>query len=200
MRYAVAILICTGAMYSQTFAQIALQDEIDSLEVASVEIALRMADVEVSRTDLFHRLVPRVTFSASFGTHGLIFGELPVTMIVPNDSYRLTLSFSLDEILNTSRHESAVLARQRQATDVMKSELMQKSDRDRKHSRAKALNEQLLLMREELNLYEKIIGFNQMQFDQGAVKFDVLARSKMQVIGTKQKIGRLIMEIEDLEE
>ena len=196
MRYAVSTMICAAVISCRAFTQDSLQSRIDSLEMASLEIGLRMADVEASRTDLFHRLIPRVTFSASFGTHGLLFGEVPV--IVPNESYRLTVSFSLDELVNTSRYESAQLSKQKQAIEVMNVALKQKSEHNRRQSRAKALKEQLALLLEELKLQEKIVGFNSMLFDQGAVKFDALARAKLQVISVKQRIGRLLMEIAEL--
>ncbi len=196
MRSAITILVCAVALSSGGIAQDSLQSRIDSVEMASQRVLLKMTDVEISRTDLLHRLLPRVTFSASFGMHDMLFSEIPVAYVIPRDSYRLTLSFSLDEIMNTSRHESALLAREKQGLELMNVVLRQKSEYIRRQYRAKALREQLSLLQEELKLHEKIVGFNQMMFEEGGVKFDALARAKLQVIGVKERIGRLVMEIE----
>ncbi len=198
MRNAITILVCAVALSSRGIAQESLQSSIDSLEMASHVVDLRMTEVEVSKTDLLHRLIPRVTFSASFGMHDLLFSEVPVAFVIPKDSYRLTVSFSLDELMNTSRHESALLAREKQALEVITVALRQKSENNQRKSRAKALKEQLALLLEELKLHEKIVGFNQMLFEQGGVKFDVLARSKLQVIAAKQRLGRVLLEIAEL--
>lgn len=173
---------------------------LDSLQSYLLGLEVGKADAVAQRTDFWHRLVPKITFSASLGVSDIAFThslESP-SYILPKDAYRLTISLSLSEIINTADHEIALLERERRVAEQSALHLRQQNERERRTRRTAALREELSLLEEELRILERIAAFNLILFEEGKIKYDSYARSQLQIIAARQRIVRIRLELEDL--
>ena len=84
---------------------------LDSLDRRRLQIEIAKAEVRVTETSFWPRIIPQVHISASFGMHDIMFVEPTTftTYILPRDAYRLTISLSLNDLFSSSRHTQAVL-------------------------------------------------------------------------------------------
>jgi hypothetical protein len=83
-----------------------LQNDADSMALSLLEIDIGKAEEKVTSTRFWRRLIPQVHLSASFGIRDLVFVD-PASFIpylIPHDSYRLTISLSLNELFFSSQH------------------------------------------------------------------------------------------------
>ena len=74
---------------------------IDSLQLQQIEIDIQKAEEQVSQTNFFHRLIPNMSISASYGIGNLLFIDpsSTATYIMPKDAYRLSLNLSHQRII-----------------------------------------------------------------------------------------------------
>jgi len=173
---------------------------LDSLQSYLLGLEVGKADAVAQRTDFWHRLVPKITFSASLGVSDIAFlhsFESP-GYIIPKDAYRLTISLSLSEIISTADHEIALLERERRVAEQSALLLRRQNERERRTRRTAALREELSLLEEELRILQRIAAFNLILFEEGKIKFDSYVRSQLQIIAARQRIVRLRLELEDL--
>jgi hypothetical protein len=172
----------------------------DSLQVQLSSLEIEKADAVVRRTDFLHRLVPRITFSASLGVKDIVFldTQSSAPYIFPKDAYRLTMSFSLSEIMNTSDHEIALIEKERRGAEHSILLLRQKSEREKLMRRAGELREEISLAEEEFHLQERILAYNRILFDRGEIKFDALARSELQCLSAREKLIRLKSDLQSV--
>ena len=173
---------------------------LDSLQSRLLGLEVGKAELVAEKSDFWHRIIPRVTFSASLGVSDIVFSQTaePLSYIIPKDAYRLTISLSLSEIMNTADHEIALLERERRGAEHSALLLRQQNERERRTRRASALREELSMLEEELTILERIAAFDRILFEEGKIKFDAYARSQLQIIAARGKIVRLRLEIQDV--
>lgn len=163
---------------------------IDSTDFKIMETEIRLAELEVRRTGFLNRIVPRIQFSAGMGINEIIFvdpGDF-APYLLPKDSYRLSVSISLNEILDFNSHERAGI---RLAQLRLRHEQLKGKMSDLKSVRGERLAETDSLIRiasDELRLKEDLLNFKTISFRQGKVGYDELASSKLDRIGALRQL------------
>jgi outer membrane protein TolC len=171
----------------------------DSVEREILQLEIARADLEVSSSDLWHRVIPHVSVSASLGVGDLIFIDhsSPSPYVVPKDSYRLNLSLSLSDVLDFSKHSRARLE-----LDIAKARL-RRLDADQQAAcemvakQTESLKSDLALLHEELTLVQRLVRFNELLFEQGKIQFDGLTRSRLQLLSVRKNILQLQRRLHD---
>ena len=165
----------------------------DSVDREILKLELVRADLEVSSSDIWHRLVPRITISASLGVGDLLFIDPSAhsPYVIPKDSYRLNLSLSLSDVLDFSKHTRAELERDIASARLRKLDADQAAAREAGRRRHQSADGELALFHEELAIIERIVRYNELLFEEGKIPFDVLARSRLQLIGARKSILQL---------
>jgi outer membrane protein TolC len=165
----------------------------DSLDLSLLEIEIQKAEEQVSATSLLRRILPQIHLSASFGVHDLVFVD-PATFvpyIIPKDAYRLTVSLSLNELLNSSRHAQASFELQKLKTEYVQRTLRQSQSRKTLEHQLLALQQELDKLDEEKTMIEQLLRFNELRFQQGKIEFDGLMRTKLELKSAEKGIQRL---------
>lgn len=165
----------------------------DSVDREILQLEVARAELEVSSSDFWHRLVPRVTISASLGVGDLLFidpsGQSPY--VIPKDSYRLNLSLSLSDVLDFSKQARAELERDLAGARLRKLDADQAAAREAGRSRDQLAQRELALFYEEIALIERVVRYHELLFEDGKIPFDVLARSRLQLIGARKSMLQL---------
>jgi hypothetical protein len=166
---------------------------IDSLELAMLDIDIQKAKERVRETSFWKRIIPQVHISGSFGVRDVVFID-PTTFtpyILPHDAYRLTISLSLNEAFNFSKHSLAEFELARLSTERAHRLQRQAQLRNSFEHQLIALQEQLAILQEEMSIVQELLRFNQMRFEQGKIEFDSLMRTKLELLNTQKAIQRI---------
>ena len=102
---------------------------IDSLQLQQIEIDIQKAEEQVSQTNFFHRLIPNMSISASYGIGNLLFVDpsSTATYVMPKDAYRLSLNLSISELFFSSKHSDAILQLSRLQTEYQHMKYLQEA-------------------------------------------------------------------------
>jgi outer membrane protein TolC len=158
-----------------------------------IQLEIARADLEVSSSDIWHRLIPRVSLSASVGVGDLLFVDTssPTSPLLPKDSYRLNISLSLSDVLDFQKHARAQLDLGIANARLRKLEADQAAVREAGGKHQESAQGELALFREELAIVERLVRYNELLFENGKIAFDVLARSRLQLIGVRKSMLQL---------
>jgi len=99
-----------GAEFDSTRGHIGVVPA-DTLRLKLLEIEMEKVRERSRNTGFWHRIIPKLSCSAGFGISDLIFVDPAYTTaaLFPKDAYRFTLSMSLNEIIDASKHSEAEL-------------------------------------------------------------------------------------------
>jgi len=150
------------------------------------------AGIDVSASSFIQRLIPRVTLSASFGVGEVVFRD-PSTdalTVLPRDSYRLTLSLGLDQLLRAPDHDRALIRLRSAGLELARIRAQVSQRRYVRNMGETAAQRELSILTEELSLVEQLVAYNEMLFAEGKIEFDVLARAKLQLLNLSRAIAR----------
>jgi outer membrane protein TolC len=111
--------------------------------------------------------------------------------LVPRDAYRVTVSLSLSELLNRSQHSLAKLELERLMTERSYRLLQQIQSRATLQHYVTALDEEMACLHEERKIIDELLRFNQLRFEQGKIEFDVLMRSKLELLSVQKAMQRI---------
>jgi hypothetical protein len=165
---------------------------LDSLELARSLLEVERASADASATSLIQRLIPRITLSASFGLGEIVFRD-PSTdalTLLPRDSYRLTFSLGIDQLVRSHEHDQA-LVRLRSAEQDFSRTRMQIAERGRvREADEDAGRQALVLLAAELELVRQLVTYDEMLFAEGKIEFDALVRAKLQLLNLQRAIAR----------
>jgi outer membrane protein TolC len=174
---------------------------VDSLEMALLDIEIRKAKERVSETSFWKRIIPQIHVSGSFGVRDVVFID-PTTFtpfILPRDAYRLTVSLSLSEVLNFSKHSLAELELDKLSTERTYQTLRKALLRKSIEQQLTELHEQLEFLREEVGIVQELLRFNQLRFEQGKIEFDTLMRTRLELLSVQKAIHRIEHQKSDLQ-
>ena len=169
------------------------QTAIDSLKLHLLNIDIARAELRLSETNVWHRLIPEVRISANVGVQQLVFID-PTTFtpyILPKDSYRLTLSLSLSNIFTMTEHDNAILSLESLKAQYLLLQTQQRLDRQLRDIKLASLATEQHLVEEELRLTNEILRYTQLLFDQGKTDFDNLTKAKLQVLNVKKALNSI---------
>ncbi len=163
----------------------------DSLERALARLAVARADELVAATAFWHKLVPRVQLGASAGIREVVFHDLTGALMLPKDSYRLSATLPLDDLLDGSRHALALLEREQAC--VRMALLVEQQTRAHELIRLKCaqLDRELPVQRERVLLFSSLAEYHEMLFVQGKIEYPVLLRSRHALLTAQKKLDDL---------
>jgi len=172
----------------------------DSLRLGELKIDIKQTQLQVSETNLLHRLMPQIHLSASFGIRDLVFIDPSNTVpyVLPNDAYRLSISLSISEVFDFSKHRAAELRLDRLQMDYRRIQQQQLESRSKAQRVFAGLNGLLALLADELKMKEEVLKFNDLRFQQGKIGYDALIRSKLDVLNMKKTIYHLNQQINEM--
>ena len=180
-----SFLMHCGLLFSQTSS--------DSLSLNLLETEIQKAEIAVQQTDLLHRMMPQMHLSASYGIRDIVFYDPSANSpyFIPRDAYRLTLSLSITDLLDGSKHDLALNQRERLRIEYQLGLRKIAESRSARTRKAGLLDAERELLEEELRILEKIEEYTQMLFEKGKVEYDALARCRLQIINVKKNLVRL---------
>ena len=166
---------------------------IDSLEIHKLEIDIQKADEQATQTNIFHRLIPTISISASYGIGNLLFIDptSTTTYIMPKDAYRLSLSLSISELLFSSKHSDALLQLSRLQTEYQHMKYLQEATQIALRLELQDIGEKLKSLEKQLSMIEDLIHFNELRFEQGKIEYDALLRTKIELLSLQTNINNL---------
>jgi hypothetical protein len=166
---------------------------VDTLELHLLEIEIKRQEEKMMETSFWRRIIPRIHFSASFGMRDLMSID-PASFtpyILPRDAYRLTITLSLNDVLVSPSHTQVVLELER-LRGMLSVRRMQFDRAGRILEQQLAASQgQLKSLEEELVIVQELLHFNELRFQQGRIEFDVLARTKLELLGVQRYIQRV---------
>ncbi len=164
MKTSIAVLFCVANAVAQDLPSV--QDNVPTVQLAIPE--LRKAEATAGETTFWRRLLPRIQLSATLGTRDLLFSESG-TLVLPTDSYRMTISLSLSELLDGTPHDVALLNVEEARLKV--GQARQKQLLDSLHGEANRLDlaDQIKFLNQEEGRLAMIVDYYEMLFAQGKV-------------------------------
>jgi hypothetical protein len=179
-------------------AQTSLQD---SLGQQILGIDIQKARMSAVYTDIWHRLIPRVSLSASLGVRDVFFIDPNTSLpyVLPRDVYRLTLTLSLDEILSSPKHALAELQVLQLQTQLARLNDHQRTTQNLLQTKRRTLAEDDRLLQEQIHMSEDLVRFRQLLFGQGKINYDVLVRSQMDLLDARRSLNRLRLQQAELQ-
>ena len=193
-RFAIVIQVHAIALLLLASQAVRAQPPLqDSLELKLLECDIEQARQKATQSDFWHRLIPRISLTASLGLRDVLFldGGSGLPYVLPRDAYRLTVTLSLSDILDGSQH--AVDLIQIRRLRVQYARLIDRQLRDSQILRKKLLTlyEERLHLRTRVAVTEEVLRFRQRLFAQGKLHYDELIRSKLDLLEARESLNRL---------
>jgi hypothetical protein len=157
------------------------QGTLDSLRLELARLEINRSAARVSSTGFWHRLIPKLQVGATFGVRELVFPDLAGALVLPKDSYRLSISYALADIVDGSQNEAAQF-QYREA--VLKYHLLEES---LARARLSAV-EELGLLQDELLIARSLLIFHTMEFEEGKGEYPALANARLEVMRLEKAI------------
>ena len=166
---------------------------IDSLQLHLLEVDIQKAEEQVVQTNFFHRLIPNMSISASYGIGNLLFVDPSsnATYVMPKDAYRLSLNLSLSELFFSSKHSDAMLQLSRLQTEYQHMKYLQQATQIALRLELRDIGEKLQSLEKQLSMIQDLIHFNEMRFEQGKIEYDALVRTKIEMLSLQTSINNL---------
>jgi outer membrane protein TolC len=166
---------------------------IDSLQLHQLEIDIQKAEKQVGQTNFFHRLIPQIGISASYGIGNLLFIDpyTTTTYIMPKDAYRLSVSLSFSELLFSSKHSDAILQLSRLQTEYQHMKYLQEATQIALRLELLDIGDKLQSLEKQLSMIQDLIHFNELRFEQGKIEYDALIRTKIEMLSLQSNINAL---------
>jgi len=183
----------TVPIFSQRLMSLGLNRIIDSLQLHQLEIDIQKAEEQAGQTNFFHRLIPNISISASYGIGNLLFVDpFSTTMyFLPKDAYRLSLNLSLSELFFSSKHSDAILQLSRLQTEYQHMKYLQDATQIALRLELQSIDERLKSLDSKSPMIQDLIRFNEMRFEQGKIEYDALVRSKIEMLSLQSEINAL---------
>jgi hypothetical protein len=166
---------------------------LDSLEIRLLEIEIREKENRAEETGLWRRLMPGIHFTASYGMHDIAFID-PTSYtpyVLPRDTYRVTFSVTLNDILFSPAHSQALVELEK-LKEMLALRRIQHVREDRLlQQQLMAIKSQIGVHEKELALVQELLRFNHLRFDQGKIEFDVLTRTKIELLDLQRSLDGL---------
>jgi outer membrane protein TolC len=166
---------------------------MDSLQLHQLEIDIQKAEQQVSQTNFFHRLIPNMNISASYGIGNLLFIDpsSTATYVMPKDAYRLSLNLSISELFFSSKHSDAILQLSRLQTEYQHMKYLQEATQIALRLELQDIGEKLKSLEKQLSMIEDLIHFNELRFEQGKIEYDALLRTKIELLSLQTNINNI---------
>lgn len=170
---------------------------LDSSRIKLLYTEIQKAQLRVTQTSFWYRLIPNISFSANFGIKDILFVD-PNTFaqyLLPKDAYRFSINLSVNEIFDFTKHTEAVLNLEKLKEQYARAQLEYLQNLKTIQSRLSAMRELLIFAIEELKMNEDILRYNTLRFEQGKIDYDAYLGSKLDVLNVRKNLLRLNQEI-----
>lgn len=170
----------------------------DSLHLRLLGIVAEKAALQAERTDFWHRLIPKVTVSAIWGTREVLFPDPGTAYLLPKDSYRLTVSLSVDELLDFATHRSACLEHEKTAAESDEMRERMKLAREGLGATLAELDSLIRISSEETTIRESLFRYAERRFEHGKLAYEEFLRSKLDLLAAQKaliSLGRRRVEL-----
>lgn len=193
------MLLLAGALIvilAQSVTQI-LPDEmdnahaIDSLQLRLLDVEIRKAKLRVGQTGFWHRLIPRIQFSAGYGVKDLFFVDPSNSYLFPKDAYRLTVSISITDIFDFAKHSDALLDLAKIETEYERVRRQQELSKLAAQHQNRIFDELAAVLNDELNIRKDIAAFDQLRFNQGKLGYDAMLNAKLDLLEMRKQLLHL---------
>jgi outer membrane protein TolC len=166
---------------------------IDSLEIHKLEIDIQKADEQATQTNIFHRLIPNISISASYGIGNLLFIDPSsyTTYVLPKDAYRLSFNLSISELFISSKHSDAILQLSRLQTEYQHMKYLQEATQIALRLELLDIGDKLQSLEKQLSMIQDLIHFNELRFEQGKIEYDALIRTKLEMLSLQSNINNI---------
>lgn len=178
------------------------QDYYDSsseLNAGNALANVSRAKWEYDQTNLFRRLIPKVTFSMSLSTSGYLFPtyDQSIQEFAPRNGYHMTLSWNITELLSAAARKKAYfeLRQANRQYEAIKKQAyfrhLTKNYLKEKWLSEKALQEESILnTKEELKLTKELLELAVIKFKQGECFSDFIIQKKLEVLAVEKKLSQ----------
>jgi outer membrane protein TolC len=158
-----------------------------------LEIDIQKAEKQVGQTNFFHRLIPQIGISASYGIGNLLFIDpyTTTTYILPKEAYRLSFSLSLSELFFSSKHSEALFQLTRLQTEYQHMKYLQEATQIALRLELLDIGDKLQSLEKQLSMIQDLIHFNELRFEQGKIEYDALIRTKLEMLSLQSNINDL---------
>ena len=166
---------------------------LDTLEIRLLEIQIREREGKLEETTFWRRLLQAIHFSASYGVRDVAFID-PTSYtpyLLPRDAYRVTLSLTLNDVLFSPAHSQALLEVEKLKETLAIRRIQQARERIILEQQLRAIQTQLQFFEKEVAMVQELLRFNQLRFEQGKIEFDVLTRTKIELLNLQRSLDRL---------
>jgi hypothetical protein len=157
------------------------QGTLDSLRLELARLEIDRAEARMTSTAFWYRLIPKVSVGATFGIRELIFPDISETIVLPKDSYRISFSYSLSDLIDGSQHEAAEF-QYREALGRYR--LLEATQARARLARV----EELAMLQDQLLIARALALFHAMEFEQGKGEYPALARARLEVLRLEKEI------------
>jgi outer membrane protein TolC len=170
----------------------------DSLERALARIAIACAEVRVSETSLWRRAIPRIQVGAAAGVSEIVFRDPSGGLVIPRDSYRISATLSIQDLVDCSGHSLALLQLSR--AKALYALLLETQAEARAAARRKCLrlDHELSVLRARLLAASAILEYTEILFSQGRAAYQSLQRSRLSVSVARNSIEQIEQERKEL--
>ncbi len=172
---------------------------LDSLYRRLALLEVEKARSLVTSSDFWHRLIPRLEAGGGVGVRDLAFPDAAGALLLPKDSYRLTIGLSITSLLDASEHARAEF--HLAETETRFSILIHRQALARLALRRKRseLSAELAALRDELSVRASAAAYQELLFAQGRADYHALAGARIDLIRLKHAVARLELGLRELE-
>jgi hypothetical protein len=171
---------------------------LDSLERVLASLQVAKAAEAVESSCFWQRLV---SLDGGIGMRDLAFPDASGgSLLLPKDSYRLTLSLSLSALIDGSAHTRAELQLAEMKTRfliLLRKQLLARLSLERKRAE---LSADLEALREEITLRHSAVACQELLFTQGHIDVRTVAAARIDLIRLSHAASRLEARIRELGE
>ncbi len=170
----------------------------DSLERALALITIACAEVRVSETSLWRRAIPRIQVGATAGVSEVVFPDPSGAFVLPRDSYRISATLSIHDLVDCSGHSLALLQLSR--AKALYALLLETQAEARAVARRRCLrlDHELSVLRARLLAASAIQEYTEILFSQGRAAYQSLQRSRLNVSVARKCIEQIEQERKEL--
>lgn len=172
---------------------------LDSLSRRLASLEVEKAREEVVSSNFWHRLIPQVSMGGGVGIRDLAFQDAGGALLLPKDSYRLTVGISLSTLLDGSEHVRAELRLAETETRYSILICRQSLARLALERKKNELSAELTALWDELSVRASAAAYQELLFAQGRADYRALAGARIDLIRLKHAVARIEISVHELE-
>ena len=160
----------------------------ESHEIERLEEEINLAECRIRASSFWMRLRPTLTFTAGIGLNDALIYDPSSAILLPRDSYRLTLSIPFHEIWSGEKETEAIIRKRILLAEARGMREKTKHESETRNRRRSELERELKVLRAELFLLKEIVRYSELLYRDGTLTFDALARARLQALGAERQI------------